>query len=155
MQAVCLCRAACLHVRQRVYVLSRDFHVSGRVSVCQAGMSMRRAARPCVRQGVCVLGKDMSGNMSICQGCVGQDVRVSGRMSVCRALCPCVRRSPAAPGGQSTAVGAEAVGGSRAESPRGLVSPQPWERWNCKPGAQGGSAGTPRTRPRSRPLRPR
>lgn len=136
-------------------MLSRDFHVSGRVSVCQAGMSMRRAARPCVRQGVCVLGKDMSGNMSICQGCVGQDVRVSGRMSVCRARCPCVRRSPAAPGGQSTAVGAEAVGGSRAESPRGLVSPQPWERWNCKPGAQGGSAGTPRTRPRSRPLRPR
>lgn len=86
MQAVCLCRAACLHVRQSVYVLSRDFHVSGRVSVCQAGMSMRRAARPCVRQGVCVLGKDMSGNMSMS----GRDV--SGRMSVCRAGCLYVGR---------------------------------------------------------------
>lgn len=89
-----VCVEQCLHVRQRVYVLSRDFHVSGRVSVCQVGMSMRRAARPCVRQGVCVLGKDMSGNMSICQAgmcragcpCVGQDVCMSGAVSVCQTL---------------------------------------------------------------------
>lgn len=27
-----VCVEQCLHVRQRVYVLSRDFHVSGRVS---------------------------------------------------------------------------------------------------------------------------
>lgn len=131
-----MCQAECLCVRRGCPCVEQRVRVSGRVSVCWA--------RTC--RATCLYVR---------QGCVGQDVRVSGRMSVCRARCPCVRRSPAAPGGQSTAVGAEAVGGSRAESPPGLVSPQPWERWNCKPGAQGGSAGTPRTRPRSRPLRPR
>uniref|UniRef100_A0A669P1B1 Uncharacterized protein n=1 Tax=Phasianus colchicus TaxID=9054 RepID=A0A669P1B1_PHACC len=77
----CVCISVMLSVcvKQRVCM-------SGSVSVCQAGMSMHRAACPCVRQGVCMLGKDMSGSMSVCQaggmcqaGCpyVGHAVRVS------------------------------------------------------------------------------